>query len=67
MYQFTAIDIRTRMRFIAYGQVKSFANGWAFILLVVLWLRGLGLKGILLCRVIGVMSGVVMRVRSWSG
>ncbi len=37
LYQFTAIDVRTRVRFIAYGQQKSFSHGWAFILLVVLW------------------------------
>lgn len=45
LYQFTAIDIRTRTRFIAYGQQKSFANGWAFILLVVLWVRSFGIIG----------------------
>ena len=45
MYQFTAIDIRTRLRFLAYGQQKSFANGWAFIVLVVLWLRAFRVKG----------------------
>lgn len=45
MYQFTAIDVRTRIRFIAYGQEKSFANGWAFIVLVVLWVRSFGIKG----------------------
>jgi len=45
LYQFTAVDIRTRLRFIAYGQQKSFANGWAFIILVVLWLRAFGVRG----------------------
>ncbi len=45
LYQFTAIDVRTRVRFIAYGQQKSFSNGWAFILLVVLWVRAFGIKG----------------------
>lgn len=44
LYQFTAIDIRTRIRFLAYGQEKSFSNGWAFIVLVVLWLRSFGIK-----------------------
>lgn len=45
LYQFTAIDIRTRIRFLAYGQQKSFANGWAFIILVVLWVRAFGVRG----------------------
>ena len=44
LYQFTAIDIRTRIRFLAYGQQKSFSNGWAFIIFVVLWLRAFGIK-----------------------
>lgn len=44
LYQFTAIDIRTRIRFLAYGQQKSFSNGWAFIVLVVLWIRSFGIK-----------------------
>jgi len=42
MFQFTAIDVRTRVRFIAYGQEDSFSNGWAFMILVVLWLRSFG-------------------------
>ena len=44
LYQFTAIDVRTRLRFLAYGQQKSFSNGWAFLLLVVFWLRAFGVK-----------------------
>ncbi len=44
LYQFTAIDIRTRIRFLAYGQQKSFSNGWAFLVLVVLWIRAFGIK-----------------------
>lgn len=44
LYQFTAIDIRTRIRFLAYGQQKSFSNGWAFIVLVMLWIRSFGVK-----------------------
>lgn len=44
MYQFTALDLRTRIRFLAYGQEESFANGWLFINLVVLWLRAFGIK-----------------------
>ena len=44
LYQFTALDIRTRIRFLAHRQEKSFSNGWAFIVFVVLWLRSLGIK-----------------------
>ena len=44
MYRFTAIDVKTRIRFIAYAQEKSFANGWAFILLVIFWLRAFGIS-----------------------
>ena len=44
LYQFTALDIRTRIRFLAYGQQKSFSNGWAFIVLVMLWIRSFGIK-----------------------
>jgi len=45
MNQFTAIDIRTRNSFLAYGEEKSFANGWLFMNLVVWWLRAFGIKG----------------------
>jgi len=44
MYQFTCIDIRTRTRFLAYGQEKNFVNGWLFIILVVIWLRAFGIR-----------------------
>ncbi len=44
MYQFTALDVRTRISFIAYGQEQSFSNGWAFLVFVVLWLRAFGIK-----------------------
>jgi transposase InsO family protein len=44
LYQFTAIDVRTRLRFLAYGQQDSFANGWSFMILVILWLRSFGIK-----------------------
>ena len=30
---------RKKIRFLAYGQQQSFSNGWAFMILVVLWLR----------------------------
>ncbi|MBC7216751.1 MAG: helix-turn-helix domain-containing protein [Candidatus Caldatribacterium sp.] len=44
-YQFTAIDVRTRVRFLAYAKELSFANGLTFLLLVVFWLRALGVQG----------------------
>ncbi|MEO0128459.1 MAG: helix-turn-helix domain-containing protein [candidate division WOR-3 bacterium] len=44
LYQFTALDVRTRLRFLAYGQQKSFCNGWTFIVLVMHWLRAFGIK-----------------------
>ncbi len=43
LYQFTAIDVRTRIRFLAYGQQQSFINGWAYMILLVLWLRSFGI------------------------
>ncbi|MEO0101294.1 MAG: hypothetical protein ABIK84_02715 [candidate division WOR-3 bacterium] len=45
LYQFTLIDIRTRLRFIAYAQENSFINGLTFIILVLLWLRAFGIRG----------------------
>lgn len=45
LYQWTACCVRTRVRFIAYSMEKSFSNGIAFIILVVLWLRAHGVKG----------------------
>lgn len=39
-YQWTAIDVKTRVRFLAYSEDKSFANGLAFMLILALWLRG---------------------------
>jgi len=42
-YQFTAIDIVTRMRFISYGFEKSCINGMNFIFLVIAWLRTFGI------------------------
>jgi len=44
-YQWTAIDVYSRLRFLAYSEEKSFANGLAFMLLVLLWLRGFGVRG----------------------
>lgn len=43
-YQFTAIDVKTRLRFIAYAHNLSFSNGLAFMLLVEAWLRSFGVK-----------------------
>jgi putative transposase len=43
-YQFTAIDIKTRLRFIAYAHSLSFANGVAFMLLVTSWLKAFGVN-----------------------
>ncbi len=43
-YQFTAIDIKTRIRFIAYAHSLSFNNGLCFMLLVESWLRSFGVK-----------------------
>jgi transposase-like protein len=44
-YQFTAICVRTRIRFVAYGYEKSCSNGIGFLVLVVMWLRRHGIKG----------------------
>ena len=43
-YQFTAIDIKTRLRFIAYANSLSFENGLCFMLLVEAWLRAFGIN-----------------------
>jgi len=44
LYQWTSIDVRKRLRFIAYSYEKSFAFGLLFMRLVVLWLRGFGIR-----------------------
>ncbi|MCG0278631.1 MAG: integrase, partial [Thermanaeromonas sp.] len=41
-YQFTAIDIKTRLRFIAYATELNFKNGLTFLLLLAYWLRAFG-------------------------
>ena len=41
-YQWTAIDVKTRIRFLSYSYEKSFANGLAFMLTVIYFLRMLG-------------------------
>ncbi len=43
-YQFTAIDIKTRLRFIGYAHSLSFSNGLSFMLFVESWLRSFGVK-----------------------
>jgi hypothetical protein len=43
-YQWTACCVRTRTRFLAYSTEKTFANGLAFMVLVILWLRAHGLR-----------------------
>jgi putative transposase len=42
-YQWTAIDVKTRIRFLSYSYEKSFANGLAFMLTVIYFLRMLGI------------------------
>jgi len=44
LYQFTAIDVKTRLRFIAYAHSLSFENGLTFMLLVEAWLRAFGVN-----------------------
>lgn len=44
-YQWTAIDSRTRLRFLAYSSHCHRTNGLAFLLLVLLWLRAHGVEG----------------------
>lgn len=43
-FQFTAIDVKTRIRFIAYAHSLSFNNGLSFMLLVESWLRAFGVR-----------------------
>ena len=45
LYQWTAIDVRTRVRFIGYSYEKSFRLGEQFMRMVVLWVRGFGIRG----------------------
>jgi len=44
LYQYTAIDVKTRLRFIAYAHSLSFINGLTFMLLIESWLRTFGVK-----------------------
>jgi transposase len=43
-HQWTACDGRTRMRFLAYSHHLNRTNGLAFLILVLLWLRGFGVE-----------------------
>lgn len=43
-YQFTAIDVKTRIRFIAFASAPTFQNGLTFMLLVAYWLRSFGVN-----------------------
>jgi hypothetical protein len=42
-YQWTAIDIKTRLRFLSYSYEKSFSNGLSFMLTIIYFLRILGI------------------------
>ncbi len=42
-YQWTAIDIKSRLRFLAYSYEKTAANGLLFMQTVALWLRAFGI------------------------
>lgn len=44
LYQFTAIETKTRLRFIAYAYSLSFQNGLCFFLLLEAWLRAFGVN-----------------------
>jgi len=43
-YQWTAIDVKTRLRFISYSCEKTFTNGLLFMLLLIYFLRSLGVE-----------------------
>jgi len=42
-YQWTAIDVKTRLRFLSYSYEKSFANGLSFMLSILYFLRSMGI------------------------
>lgn len=41
-YQWTAIDVKTRMRFLCFSYEKTFEHGFKFLELVVSWIRSMG-------------------------
>ncbi|MDI6698102.1 MAG: helix-turn-helix domain-containing protein [Candidatus Saccharicenans sp.] len=43
-YQWTAIDVKTRLRFISYSYEKTFTNGLLFMLLLICFLRSFGVE-----------------------
>jgi len=43
-YQWTAIDVKTRLRFISYSYEKTFTNGLMFMMLVIYFVRSFGLE-----------------------
>ena len=43
-YQWTAIDVKTRLRFICYSYEKTFTNGLLFMLLLIYFLRSFGVE-----------------------
>ena len=43
-YQWTAIDVKTRLRFISYSYEKTFTNGLMFMLLVIYFVRSFGIE-----------------------
>ena len=43
-YQWTAIDIKTRIRFLSYSYEKTFSNGLAFMLTILYFLRMMGIE-----------------------
>ena len=42
-YQWTALDVYTRIKFIAYSKEKTLANGIVFFVLIHLWIRSYGI------------------------
>ncbi|MEA3346743.1 MAG: integrase core domain-containing protein [Candidatus Auribacterota bacterium] len=43
IYQWTAIDVLTRVRFLAWSREKTWTNGRAFMLYITWWLRSFGI------------------------
>ncbi|NPV83098.1 MAG: helix-turn-helix domain containing protein [Candidatus Aminicenantes bacterium] len=43
-YQWTAIDVKTRLRFLSYSYEKTFTNGLMFMLMIIYFLRSFGIE-----------------------
>ncbi len=43
-YQWTAIDVKTRLRFLSYSSEKTFTNGLLFMLTLIYFLRSFGVE-----------------------